>query len=108
LGELSEFSDRNFEAEVLQSTQPVLVDFWAPWCVPCQMVGEVVRQLASENSEKIKVGKINVDDNPVTAAQYGVDSIPTLMIFHEGRIVDRLVGVQPEGRLQEAIDRLKD
>jgi len=105
---LLELSDANFDAEVLQSTQPVLVDFWAPWCGPCQMIGPVVEQLATENAGVVKVGKVNVDDSPGTAARWGVDGIPTLMLFKNGQIVDRFVGVQSAGHLQEAIDRLKD
>ena len=100
-----EFSDPEFEAEVLKSAQPVLVDFWAPWCGPCRMIAPVVEELAAENVGSLKVGKINIDDSPNTAANYGVSSIPTLMIFKNGEVVDRFVGVQPKKRLQEAIEQ---
>ena len=102
---VSELNDTNFEAEVLQSSQPVLVDFWAPWCGPCRMIGPIVEELATENGASIKIGKVNVDDSPNTASSYGVSSIPTLMIFKGGEVVDRFVGVQPKNRLQEAIDQ---
>jgi thioredoxin 1 len=104
---VKELSDRNFETEVLQSTGPVLVDFWAPWCGPCRMIAPLVEELASENQGDVTVGKINIDDSPNTAANYGVSSIPTLMIFKGGEVVDRFVGVQPKKRLQEALDQLK-
>jgi thioredoxin 1 len=103
---VTELSDQNFDAEVLQSGEPVLVDFWAPWCGPCRMIAPVVEELAAENSG-VKIGKINIDDSPSTAATYGVSSIPTLMIFKNGEVVDRFVGVQPKKRLQEALDQAK-
>jgi thioredoxin 1 len=107
MSNINELSDRDFETEVLQSTEPVLVDFWAPWCGPCRMIAPVVEELASENLGVIKVAKINVDDSPNTAASFGVSSIPTLMIFKNGEVVDRFVGVQPKKRLQDAIDQTK-
>jgi thioredoxin 1 len=107
MANLTEFTDGNFQQEVLDSSQPVLVDFWAPWCGPCRMIGPVVEQLAAENSGSAKVGKVNVDDNPNAAQTYGVSSIPTLMIFKGGQVVERFVGVQPKPRLQEALDAAK-
>lgn len=99
-----EVSDATFESEVLQSPKPVLVDFWAPWCMPCRMIGPVVEELATTNAESIKVVKINIDESGSVASQYGVSSIPTLMLFKAGDVVDRFVGVQPKNRLQSAID----
>jgi thioredoxin 1 len=102
---VKEVSDHDFETEVLQSPQPVLVDFWAPWCGPCRMIAPTVEQLATENADTVQVAKINIDDSPNIAATYGVSSIPTLMIFKNGEVVDRFVGVQPKKRLQDAIDQ---
>ena len=102
-----EFDDNNFDSEVLQSSTPVLVDFWAPWCGPCRQIAPVIEQLAGENMGAIKIGKLNVDDAPNSAQSYGVSSIPTLMIFKDGEVIERLVGVQPKTKLQQAIDAAK-
>ena len=102
-----EFDDSNFESEVINSSQPVLVDFWAPWCGPCRQIAPVIEQLAGENSGSIKVGKLNVDVAPGAAQSYGVSSIPTLMVFKNGEVVERFVGVQPKARLQQALDAVK-
>jgi thioredoxin 1 len=104
---VQEVNDQNFNAEVLESSMPVLVDFWAPWCGPCRQIGPVVEQLAGENAGSAKVVKLNVDDARAAAENYGVSSIPTLMVFKGGEVVDRFVGVQPKARLQEAIDAAK-
>ncbi len=105
MSDLPELTEANFDAEVLKSAQPVLVDFWAPWCGPCRVIGPVVEELAAENAGQIRVAKVNVDDSPHLAASYGVNSIPTLMIFKNGEVVDRFVGIQPKSRLQGAIDQ---
>jgi thioredoxin 1 len=107
MGNVKELSDQDFQSEVLQATEPVLVDFWAPWCGPCRMIAPIVEELASENAGSVKVVKINIDNSPNTAASYGVSSIPTLMIFKNGEVVDRFVGVQPKKRLQDAIEQAK-
>jgi thioredoxin 1 len=104
---IAEVNDTNFESEVLQSAEPVLVDFWAPWCGPCRQIAPLVEQLAGENAGSAKVLKLNVDDAPNAAQSYGVSSIPTLMVFKNGEVVDRFVGLQPKARLQDAIDAAK-
>ena len=106
-GNVVEFTDANFKQEVLDSSTPVLVDFWAPWCGPCRMIAPLVEQLASENTGSFKVGKLNIDDSPGAAQAYGVQSIPTLLIFKGGNIVDSFVGVTQKNRLQAAIDAAK-
>jgi thioredoxin 1 len=106
-GNVTEFTDGNFQDEVLGSQDPVLVDFWAPWCGPCRMIAPLVEELAQEYKGTVKIGKINIDDSPSAATQFGVSSIPTLMIFKGGEVVDRFVGVQPKSRLTAALDAAK-
>jgi len=105
MANVQDVTESSFESEVLQASQPVLVDFWAPWCGPCRMVGPVVEELASENSDSVKVVKVNIDDNQSLAMNYQVSSIPTIMLIKDGEVIDRFVGVQPKTRLQEAIDQ---
>lgn len=105
-GNLVELTDTNFEAEVLNSDLPVLVDFWAPWCGPCRMVGPSVEALAGEWAGKVKVGKLNVDESGLTAGKYGVRSIPTLMVFKAGEVAATVVGALPKDKIAEQVLRV--
>ena len=102
-----EFTDGNFSDEVLNATEPVLVDFWAPWCGPCRQLTPVIEELSDENTGSAKVGKVNIDENGECAQKFGVSSIPTVMLFKGGDVVERFVGVQPKARFQEALDSHK-
>lgn len=99
------FTDDNFDAEVLGSTTPTLVDFWADWCAPCKMVAPAVEALAGEYKGKLRVGKLNVDENPRTAARFGIRGIPTLLIFKGGEVAEQVVGVKSKADLKTLIDR---
>jgi thioredoxin 1 len=101
-----EFTDSNFEEEVLKSDKPCLVDFWAEWCGPCRMVGPIVEEIAKDYADKLKVGKLNVDQNGQTAAKYGIMSIPSLLIFDQGKVVDQIVGAAPKKQFVERIDKI--
>ena len=101
------FTDQNFDQEVLKSPNPVLVDFWAPWCGPCQIMGPIVEELGGELSGKIKIGKLNVDENPDTAQKYSIMSIPNLMIFKSGQMIKQLVGVQSKETLKKELERIQ-
>jgi thioredoxin 1 len=98
-----EFTDKNFEQEVLKSDKAVLVDFWAPWCGPCQIMGPIVDELSKEIGDKAKIGKLNVDENPDTAGKYGIMSIPSIKIFKGGQVVKEFIGVQNAEILKGAL-----
>lgn len=98
-----ELTDANWESEVINSSVPVLVDFWAPWCGPCRIIAPVVEKLAGEFAGQIKVGKLNTDDNPGVSMRYGIRAIPTIIMFKNGEVVDTRVGVQPEDSLRKMI-----
>jgi thioredoxin 1 len=98
-------SDANFEEEVLKSAIPVLVDFWAEWCMPCRMIGPSIENIAETHKDKLKVTKMNVDENMKTPAKYGIRGIPTLLLFKAGELKETLVGVQPRDKIVEIISK---
>ncbi|MBL4883010.1 MAG: thioredoxin [Planctomycetaceae bacterium] len=105
-GSVIEFTDENFQAEVLASDQPVLVDFWAPWCSPCKMLTPIIEELAGDFEGRARIGKLNTDNNPNVASEHGISAIPTLMVFKGGELVDRLTGVIPKDQLAAALDKV--
>ncbi|MCK4224528.1 MAG: thioredoxin [candidate division Zixibacteria bacterium] len=106
MSELVEVNDNNFESEVLKSELPCLVDFWAEWCGPCLMVHPILEEIANEYAEKLKVRKLNVDQNSQTAVKYGIMSIPCLLFFNDGKVVDQVIGAVPKKHFVEKIDKI--
>jgi thioredoxin 1 len=103
-GTVNEVTDSNFQAEVIESEVPVLVDFWAPWCGPCRMVAPVVEEIAQERGEELKVVKLNIDENQGTAMQFNVLSIPTLMVFRNGEVAKTVIGAYPKRKLEAELE----
>ncbi len=101
------FTDENFEEEVLKSDLPVLIDFWAPWCGPCQPMGQIIKEIAKDYEGKpIKIGKLDIDENAKTAGKYGILSIPTVAVFKEGKIADQVIGLCPKADIKEMLDKV--
>jgi len=103
MGLAAEFTDAAFDNDVLQSAVPVLVDFWAPWCGPCRQIAPLIEELAVQYSGKVKIGKVNVDDNPETAQKYDIMNIPTLLLFKDGQVAERFVGLPTRSKLESAL-----
>jgi thioredoxin 1 len=103
---VKEFTDGNWKTEVLESPIPVVVDFWAPWCGPCRMLAPTIEKLAGEFEGKVKVGKMNTDENQDTPGGLRISAIPTVLVFQNGKEVDRLVGVNPENKFKQSLDKL--
>ncbi len=98
-------NDADFEKEILKSEQPALVDFWAPWCGPCKAIGPIVEELSGAYAGRVKMAKMNVDDNPRTSAAYGIRSIPTLLLFKGGKVLDTLIGLVSKDRLEDFVKK---
>jgi len=107
MGNVTELTDADFEEQVINSGETVLVDFWAPWCGPCRQIAPMIDELASENEGSAKVVKVNIDESTAVAQKYGIMSIPTLIIFKGGEIAEKFVGAKPKAALQEALDAAK-
>ena len=103
---LVEFTDDNFDAEVLKSDLPVLVDFWAEWCGPCKMISPIVEEIASDYNGKVKVGKVNIDFNQQVAMKYGIRGIPALLVFNSGAVANQIVGAVPKNHITEILDEV--
>jgi thioredoxin 1 len=104
MADLLNITDDNFETEVLQSSEPVLIDFWAVWCGPCRMIAPIVEEMSGEYAGKAKIAKLDVDANPNVAMKYGIRSIPTILIFKDGKVVEQIVGAVPKQKLVNALD----
>jgi len=101
-----EFTDSNFETEVLKSSAPVLVDFWAPWCGPCRMIAPLVEEMAGKYAGTVKIGKVNIDEQQGLASEYGIRAIPTLLLFDKGQVADQIVGLRSKRDLKASFDRV--
>jgi thioredoxin 1 len=106
MAETADVTDATFEAEVLNSQQPVVLDFWAEWCAPCRAISPIIKQLAEDYDGKVKVLKMNIDENPQTPGRYGVRAIPTVLAFQNGQVVEQLQGARPKAAFEEMVSKL--
>jgi thioredoxin 1 len=106
MADVIEVTDQNFEAEILQSDKPVIIDFWAEWCAPCRQIAPAIKSLAEEYGDRVKIVKMDIDSNPNTPGQYGIRAIPTILAFKNGEVVDQLQGARPKADIEAAIEKL--
>ncbi|MCZ6784220.1 MAG: thioredoxin [Proteobacteria bacterium] len=106
MAEIAEITDQNFEAEILQSDQPAVIDFWAEWCAPCRAIAPIIKELNDEYGDRVKIVKMNVDESPSTPGKYGVRAIPTVLAFRGGQVVEQLQGARPRAAFEEMIKKL--
>jgi thioredoxin 1 len=106
MAEVLEITDQNFEAEILRSDKPAIVDFWAEWCAPCRAIAPIVKDLAARYGDKVKIAKMNVDENPATPGSYSVRAIPTVLAFRGGQVVDQLSGARPKAAFEELVQKV--
>ena len=106
MGDILEVSDKDFDTEIMESDKPAMVDFWAEWCGPCKMVGPIVEELAKEYKDKIKIGKMDVDQNRETPARFGIRNIPTLIFFKNGEVAKTIIGAQPKSAIEDELKKL--
>lgn len=103
MAEITDVTDATFDSEVLKSDTPVLVDFWAEWCAPCRAIAPIVKELADDHGDQLKVVKVNIDESPQTPGTYGIRSIPTILVFKDGQVVSQLTGARPKGDFEELV-----
>ena len=106
MAEIVDVTDQNFESEILKSDKPVIIDFWAEWCAPCKQIAPVIKDLAEQYGDRVKIAKMDIDSNPSTPGQYGIRAIPTVLSFKDGQVVDQLQGVRPKADFEAAIEKL--
>jgi len=106
MADIFEVSDKNFDSEIMKADQPAMVDFWAEWCGPCKMVGPIVEELAKEYKDKVKIAKMDVDQNRETPARFGIRNIPTLIFFKNGEVAKTIIGAQPKSSIEEELKKL--
>ena len=104
--EVREVTDQSFDAEVLNSETPAIIDFWAEWCAPCRAIAPIVKELAAEYGDKVKIAKLNIDENPSVPGRYGIRSIPTVLAFKDGAVVDQITGARPKSAFAEMVEKL--
>ena len=104
MADVKTLTDANFDSEIADAALPMIVDFWAPWCGPCRMVGPVVEEIAGDHADKVLVGKVNVDENPATASKFGIMSIPTIILFKDGQAAKKVIGARPKADLEREFE----